>query len=476
VLRYTLLLACAPVLAQAADEPQDYVAQRAVVVRSIDAADEDFSDLEPLTDAIGSARVVQLGEPSHKAGSSFAAKVRLIKFLHQRMGFDVLVWESGMYGLRLAQAGMRGSEDAVDAARRGIFTIWTDTEEVEPLIEYVKRSQGTIRPLEMAGFDMNITASHSADRFAADLRLYVAALREPVLRDQALKLAEQAAAAHERIYARVEARRRQYDEGAKSGKTGKALDDAVEDWEKREGRKLQPSPADVERLNKAVDGLLDMVRSHRSAFELVHGAREVAFMERAIENMRSSGSSMYDFLDAREHAKSDEADARSNKRWNRRDAQNASNLRWLIQEHYPGRKIIVWAHNAHVMNAYYAGDLQSIHIEQQPGDLKPMGVFLSDWLKEDVYSIAITAYEGEDGSVGTIARPPENSLESRLHRIGKPYLFLDFRTFGLHAPQSMRIDKYRDDVLSDVTKAFDAVFYIDRMVPASRIQRTAPSS
>jgi erythromycin esterase-like protein len=51
-------------------------------VRTIDAADQDFSDLEPLIDAIGSARVVQLGEPSHGAGSSFAAKVRLVMFLH----------------------------------------------------------------------------------------------------------------------------------------------------------------------------------------------------------------------------------------------------------------------------------------------------------------------------------------------------------------------------------------------------------
>ncbi|MGH9894114.1 MAG: erythromycin esterase family protein, partial [bacterium] len=68
-----------------------------MTVRSIDPADEDFKDLEPLIKAIGSARVVQLGEPSHGAGSSFAAKARLIKFLHRRMGFDVVAWESGLY-------------------------------------------------------------------------------------------------------------------------------------------------------------------------------------------------------------------------------------------------------------------------------------------------------------------------------------------------------------------------------------------
>ena len=99
------------------DALQAWISKSAATVRSIDAADEDFGDLEPLIDAIGSARVVQLGEPNHGAGTSFAAKVRLIKFLHRRMGFDVLVWESGFYDLELTQASMRAGEDAVAAAR-----------------------------------------------------------------------------------------------------------------------------------------------------------------------------------------------------------------------------------------------------------------------------------------------------------------------------------------------------------------------
>src|SRR5690349_7641461 len=140
-------------LAHADDETQAWISQHSIRIRSIDAADEDFSDLEPLMDAIGSASVVQLGEPSHGAGSSFAAKVRLIEFLHQRMGFDVLVWESGMHGMQRVQSSMRSAEDAVTAAQKGIFTIWSNTEQVRPLLEYVRASQSSAHPLEMAGFD-----------------------------------------------------------------------------------------------------------------------------------------------------------------------------------------------------------------------------------------------------------------------------------------------------------------------------------
>jgi erythromycin esterase len=36
-----------------------------------------------------------------------------------------------------------------------------------------------------------------------------------------------------------------------------------------------------------------------------------------------------------------------------RDPQMARNLVWLAREYFPGRKIIVWAHNAHIIRHWY---------------------------------------------------------------------------------------------------------------------------
>jgi hypothetical protein len=38
----------------------------------------------------------------------------------------------------------------------------------------------------------------------------------------------------------------------------------------------------------------------------------------------------------------------------------------------------------------------------------------------------------------------------------------------MRKPQSMRIDQYREDTLTDVTRAFNGIFYLDRMIPDSR--------
>jgi len=170
-LAFALLSNAGTAAPQPADALQDWIAKSSVSIRSINAADADFSDLEPMGQAIGSARVVQLGEPSHGAGTGFEAKARLVRFLHERLGFDVLVWESGLYDVRLTEAGLRAGEDPRKAAQRGIFSIWSAAAEVQPLLDYVKASQATMRPVEMAGFDLQFTSDECFDHFAADLHV-----------------------------------------------------------------------------------------------------------------------------------------------------------------------------------------------------------------------------------------------------------------------------------------------------------------
>jgi erythromycin esterase len=415
-----------------ADALQALLTAKAAPVRGVDFADKDFADLEPLGSAIGDARVVQLGEPSHGAGTAFAAKARIVKFLHQRHGFDVLIWESGLYDVALAQAAMRDpATDAVVAAQKGVFTLWSEAAEVKPLFVYIKASQPSLRPLEMAGFDMQVTADGTRERFAEDLRAFVAALGDHALRDRAASLAGDAIVARQRLYA------------------GKFA-----------------TSNDLDTLAVLVRGLRTLIAARSAAFAAVHGALEISFIDRCLENMYS---------DAALRAEAARAPETTTARESRRDAWNAVNLRWLLAERYAGRKAVVWAHNVHVMDAYYAPGFHYVHLDPHPGDMKTTGVFQKQWLGDKVYTLGMTANVGEEGFAmggpkSPIAPAPEGSLEARLHSTGHPFAFLDLRVLKkerlLHGI-SLRAPKFDINALADPGRLYDGVFFIDRMAPAT---------
>src|SRR5262245_49936174 len=157
----------------------DWLKSHAAILRSIDPADTDFSDLEPFRRAIGDARIVMLGEQTHGDGATFHAKTRLIRFLHEKCGFDVLAFESGLYDCRKAWQILReGKTPADKAIASGVFAIWMQSEQVRPLVEYLGLRSRTDRPLELAGFDCQFTAEASWRYLTDDLSEFVNRLPE----------------------------------------------------------------------------------------------------------------------------------------------------------------------------------------------------------------------------------------------------------------------------------------------------------
>src|SRR2546423_753783 len=147
-----------PAGARPIDERAAFLKDASIPVRTIDPKDEDFSDLIPLIEKIGSARVVLLGEQSHGDGACFQGKSRLIKFLHQKMAFDVLAFESGMFALRWVKKVMRNGAPLSEVHKRGLFGIWALSSQCQDLLKYALESNTTEHPLELAGFDSQLSS------------------------------------------------------------------------------------------------------------------------------------------------------------------------------------------------------------------------------------------------------------------------------------------------------------------------------
>src|SRR5688572_1847193 len=142
-------------------------------IRSLTSQRND--DLQFLKSVIGSRRLVQLGESGHGVREFDLAKVRLIRFLHERMGFDVVAFESGLFECH--EAGLAAAEADPAVTMRGcIFQVW-HTQEVLPLFQYIRQRAAAARPLTLAGFDSQLSGSNRlAARRAALFREVVAAV------------------------------------------------------------------------------------------------------------------------------------------------------------------------------------------------------------------------------------------------------------------------------------------------------------
>ncbi|MEO1534415.1 MAG: erythromycin esterase family protein [Planctomycetota bacterium] len=402
---------------------------RSVEVASIDPrlATDDFADLMPLKDAIGDARVVWLGEQSHGEGAAFLAKGRLVKFLHQEMGFDVLVWEAGLASGPLVDEAMRDPQlTALEAANRSIFTIWSEAVQVHPLLEYVKQTQSTDRRIVTAGMDAQLTG----DMGSAILRRHVADLFEPL---------------------------------------GRPPEEALEfaDW--IDAFWTGGNTADAQRAIDEIERTLAMIAEVEAELDAAHEPWRASFVERSLSDAASFLRGRVAFIEANNDITKIDREL-----LNDRDRRMGDNLVFLANEVYPDRKLIVWAATFH--GVY---DLKAITPPFNPRMYDTMfaaGKTAHEELGDDLYHIAFVAEGGEVRNVfgmgmGRIPPRPAGSFEHLLGAIEHPYVFTDLR--GLPADHWLR-EKTMMAPLGQMTMQavwpdqFDGVFAIETEFPPSR--------
>jgi erythromycin esterase len=421
-LRSPLLLALLALPALADEDPRvAWLKAHAVPLASIDPAAEDFADLGPLREAIGDARIVLLGEQSHGDGAAFLAKTRLIRFLHREMGFDVLAFESGLYDCRVAWERFVAGDAPLEAARQGVFGIWTQSEQVRPLFEHLAASAKSDRPLELCGFDCQFTANASNERLLPDLEAAVAPLsrKEKAAWDDAKPAVEEALAGEDRLKPPARA------------KGARALREIAAALAKGAG-----------------------------------GDAERAWLARLFTSVAAQVEVNGESHQRRGPTKPSDV--------NRRDAAMAENLVWLAEERYAGRRILVWAATFHI--AREVEGLKPLDGRAMYDGTVPMGRIVAERFGSGAYVVGFTASEGSRGvpwaAPSHLPAAPEGSFEALCAAAGLENAFVDLRGRGeegawLARPLVMRPLGYAP-MTADWTKALDAVVYTRVMTPSTR--------
>jgi|GEM_PF-4525009 len=95
-----------------------------------------FEDLEGMGKAIGKKQVISILDFGQGgSGSSYEALGRIIHYLHEALGFEVLIWPIGVYeGIQMQQELKR---HRVDAAAAYLYRVWRESTAMRMLLQYL---------------------------------------------------------------------------------------------------------------------------------------------------------------------------------------------------------------------------------------------------------------------------------------------------------------------------------------------------
>jgi erythromycin esterase len=420
-----------PTATLAVPDEQGWLKQQAFPIASIDLAHDDMRDLQPLKTVIGDARIVLLGEQSHGDGATFLAKTRIVKFLHQELGFTVLAFESSFYDCAVAWQQIQEGAPVASAFDSAIFAIWSQSAQMRPLKNYLAEAASLAQPLELAGIDSQFQSGNlpqgMLDRLEEFLRRHGSDWPE---RPAWQLFREQTGMLLQGLYQR-----------------GEVTADAATQQEYRE-------------IMVQVQATLQDQLAHEDS-------AQAAFWHQVLANLATNTTLIWSF-DWQKRQPSATYDR------SLRDRQMAENLAWLANKAGGNQKIIVWAASVHLLK-----QATEITLEGSPNAYQgwiPMGYHVAQQFGAQAYTIGFITAEGSYGRPGeepiAVPQPAAGDFEALFGQTAWDYAFLDLRQSKpavpwLQKPQTSSSLLGYSRATAIWPDTLDGIFFVRRMTPST---------
>jgi erythromycin esterase len=374
-------------------------------------------ELARFREAIGSARVVGLGDSRHDTREQLLLKGLLARHLIGDLGFRALILEESYPHAESLDRYVTSGEGDLRVVMNGLagWYLW-DTEEMLELVEWVRRfNEGRDPDQRVRVFGMDITAPALGVR--AVLAFLGAAGADVPLGAQALGLDLQEGDFWPSTWERYA---------------------ALPDERRRE-------------LAQNYDALVGLLKEQRARLVAYSSEGEYERMLLLAEIGRM-GSALF--------SSGDRAEAGVI-----RERGMAKITLWLLDREVPGEKAVIWANNLHVAKSAFRMP------ELAEGALTPMGVLLSEALGDAYVAIGGTFGEGAYGSdlppgERVFAQVSEDVMDGALARAGVPFFLLDLRGVEQSSAASGWLGRDRGWRAQDSramlvpSAAFDLVYFV----------------
>lgn len=349
-----------------------------------------LNDLEPLREMVGSAHVVGLGEGTHGTREFFLLKHRILRFLVERMGFTTFAIEAtSPEADDINRYVMTGEGDPERLLSQLYFWTWR-TQEVLDQIRWMRQWNITApanQRVQFRGFDMQYP-SGSIDSVIAFVHRTAPSRDATVLAN----------------YLCIDPYRN----------TGRLPGRALSQY-------ALSRVEDKDACRESIAAVYDIVRGQSTAAVGYAGALHHARLVQQFEAYAGAINS-----------------ALSNRA---RDDAMAENIAWLREQGGPDARIVVWAHNLHVMRRT---DAMGAFLNTRFGsDYRPLGFAFGTGRFNAVRQTGSAL--GNVESHNTTYMPPQ-SIESAFMLTERPLMLLDMRKLNvsnadaapLRGPISMR--------------------------------------